>query len=147
MSTPRLALFLSLTGTGVGGFRQRGAGGIGGGYEDTEGIAKELAAGVPASRMPVYIENLLALYLNERRGDEAFVNYARRQDMADLRERLDAAVTAWSATDKATAADAATPEDAGRALESTVEPEAEMTRNPQDAEAKPDNNKDQTNAA
>ena len=118
---------------------------------DQEGIAEELAASVPASRMPVYIENLLGLYLDERRSDEAFVTYARRQDKAELRERLatrsDAAAAAQNATEERAATDAETPEGAKTALEPTVESDAEVTPNPQDAEAKREDKDDQTNAA
>ena len=124
---------------------------IGGGYEDEEGIAQELAASVPATHIPAYIENVLGLYMDERKGSENFVTYARRQDMAELRERLaqrsDAAAAAQAATEEALATDADTPEGAKTALEPTVESEAEATQNPQDAEAKRDNGDDQTNAA
>lgn len=61
---------------------------IGGGYEDEEGIARELARTVPAVHLADYIENLLGLYLDERHAGERFVAYARRQDIGELRERL-----------------------------------------------------------
>ena len=57
------------------------------------------------------------------------------------------AAAAQSATEEHAATDAETPEGAKTALEPTVESEAEMTQNPQDAEAKRSDKDDQTNAA
>ncbi|RJS93150.1 NirA family protein [Salinisphaera sp. Q1T1-3] len=126
---------------------------IGGGYEDTEGIARELATSVPAARMPTYIETLLGLYLDDRDEAESFVVWARRQDLADLRERLaersTAAAEAQTAIEQAPATDADTPEGARTALEPTVESDAEPGQNPPNADAErgEDDDDDQTNAA
>ena len=61
---------------------------IGGGYEDEEGIARELATSIPVVHLNAYLENLLGLYLDERHHGERFVAYARRQDIDELKQRL-----------------------------------------------------------
>lgn len=62
---------------------------IGGGYEDEQGMARELARFVPTTRIPSYIEQLFAVYLDERASaDERFVAFARRHEIADLRARI-----------------------------------------------------------
>ena len=61
---------------------------IGGGYEDEEGIARELATSIPVVHLNAYLENLLGLYLDERHQGERFVAYARRQDIDELKQRI-----------------------------------------------------------
>ncbi len=61
---------------------------VGGGYEDEQGIARELARSVPATRLPGYIESVLGVYLDERRDNERFVAFARRHQIDDLRARI-----------------------------------------------------------
>ncbi|WP_423821285.1 NirA family protein [Salinisphaera sp. SPP-AMP-43] len=124
---------------------------IGGGYDDDQGIARELAASVPASRIPTYIENVLGLYLDEREQGERFVSYARRQDLVAFRQRLaersDAAAEAQQASEAEPATDADTPEGAKTALEPSVASESEPLEDHEEAEAKRDDDDDQTNAA
>ena len=53
-----------------------------------QGIARELATAIPVVHLNAYLENLLGLYLDERRAGERFVAYARRQDIDELKARL-----------------------------------------------------------
>ncbi|GAB3680346.1 NirA family protein [Salinisphaera aquimarina] len=76
---------------------------VGGGYEDEQGIARELAASVAASRLPVYIEQLMGAYMDRRHKGERFVAFARRHEISELREliaeRSEAAARAQAAAE------------------------------------------------
>lgn len=61
---------------------------VGGGYEDEQGIARELAQSVAASSLGAYIEQLMSVYLDQRHRGERFVAFARRHDLTELRELI-----------------------------------------------------------
>lgn len=61
---------------------------VGGGYEDEQGIGRELATFVPATRIANYVEQILGVYLDQRRKNESFVAFTRRHDIETLRARV-----------------------------------------------------------
>lgn len=64
---------------------------VGGGCDQDRGLARELAKGVPAAEIAVYLEQLLKNYLARRADGESFLAFARRQDIAALRDMASAA--------------------------------------------------------
>jgi len=58
---------------------------VGGGYEQEQGIARELASSVAVSQLPVYIEHLMGAYIETRHKGEGFVSFARRHEITELR--------------------------------------------------------------
>jgi len=61
---------------------------VGGGYEDEQGIARELAQSVAVSQLPVYIEHLMGAYMDSRHKGEGFVSFARRHEISELRDLI-----------------------------------------------------------
>lgn len=95
---------------------------VGGGYEDEQGIGRELATAVPASRLPAYIEAVLGVYLDERSDDERFVAFTRRQEIEDLRARIAARSEAAAAQHAESEAQPATAADTPEAAKTELDP-------------------------
>ena len=62
---------------------------IGGGYGDDAGIGRELFSEIVCDEVPFKIEALLIAYMENRDGDEAFVDWARRQEIEALKELVE----------------------------------------------------------
>ncbi len=58
---------------------------VGGGSDDQQQLAKEIARNVPAGRLPGLVEQLLSHYQNERVGRETFFEFAKRHSVDDIR--------------------------------------------------------------
>lgn len=58
---------------------------IGGGVDNDQGIARELANSIPFAKVPQVVEQLLNAYTQNRAGEERFVDFARRHDVATLK--------------------------------------------------------------
>lgn len=67
---------------------------LGGGVDDTRAIAREVWKSIRADQMPALIEQLLVVYLRDRRGDESFARFANRHTPEQLMELCDPAKTA-----------------------------------------------------
>ncbi len=61
---------------------------LGGGVDHQQGIAAEVFNSVPFEQVPALIESVLRIYLTERQLDESFINYVRRHDAAELKEKF-----------------------------------------------------------
>lgn len=58
---------------------------VGGGADQEQGLARELAKGVPFEQVPPLLERLLRGYLASRAAAESFSSFARRADIDELR--------------------------------------------------------------
>ena len=63
---------------------------VGGGADQEQGLARELAKGLPFERVPPLIERLLRGYLDRRAAvTESFSSFARRVEIDELRTIVD----------------------------------------------------------
>ena len=58
---------------------------VGGGLDDTRGIAKELFSSVPYTEIPALIEEMLQRYLKKREPKESFLSFTRRHSEEELK--------------------------------------------------------------
>jgi ferredoxin-nitrite reductase len=58
---------------------------LGGGLEAEQGLAQEVARGVPFEAVPPLLANLLRIYLQQRQHNESFADFTRRLDAAALK--------------------------------------------------------------
>jgi ferredoxin-nitrite reductase len=63
---------------------------VGGGFGPDAGIARELYRDVEVGDCPRLVERILRAYLAHRSGDETFLAFARRHDIATLKAMIDA---------------------------------------------------------
>jgi ferredoxin-nitrite reductase len=63
---------------------------VGGGFGPDAGIARELYRDVKAEDCPRLVERILRAYLAHRSGDETFLAFARRHDIAAIKAMVDA---------------------------------------------------------
>ena len=70
---------------------------VGGGFGHRQGIGRELLRELPASEVPRVVEQILAGYMQHRCDGEAFVDFARRYELDELRELLGLAQPAGAA--------------------------------------------------
>ena len=61
---------------------------IGGGMDHEQGLARELVKNVPATEVPMLLEQVLNSYLQRRLPGETFIAYARRHQIPQLLETL-----------------------------------------------------------
>jgi len=57
---------------------------LGGGLEAEQGLAREVARGIPFEAVPPLLAHLLRTYLQQRQGDESFAAFTRRLDATTL---------------------------------------------------------------
>lgn len=57
---------------------------VGGGVDNDQGIARELANAVPFEKVPQVVEQLLSAYTQRKAGKERFVDFIRRHDVPTL---------------------------------------------------------------
>jgi ferredoxin-nitrite reductase len=62
---------------------------IGGGSDDDQGLARELIPSIAFSDLPAQMERLLAAYIEQRLGDESFLEFSRRHSIDELKSFLD----------------------------------------------------------
>lgn len=62
---------------------------IGGGSDDDQGLARELIPSIAFSNLPAQMERLLAAYIEQRLGDESFLEFSRRHSIDELKSFLD----------------------------------------------------------
>ncbi|MFD0895645.1 NirA family protein [Luteolibacter ambystomatis] len=67
---------------------------LGGGTDDTRGIAREIWKGLPYDEIPPLLESLLKVYLATRLDDETFNTFANRHAVEDLKALLGTALPA-----------------------------------------------------
>ena len=63
---------------------------VGGGFGADAGVARELFRDVKAESCPALIERILKAYLAHRQGGETFLQFTRRQEIAALKNLVDA---------------------------------------------------------
>jgi len=59
---------------------------LGGGFGETQGVAREVFKGVSFSELPTLLERVLKTWLARREGREAFVAFTRRHSVKELQE-------------------------------------------------------------
>lgn len=57
---------------------------IGGGVDDTQAIAKEVLKSIPVTEIPSTVERILSIYLDQREGQETFLDFTSRRDESEL---------------------------------------------------------------
>ena len=57
---------------------------IGGGADNDQGVARELISSIRFTDLAPKLENLLTSYTAQRQGDETFLHFTRRHDIATL---------------------------------------------------------------
>jgi len=62
---------------------------IGGGSDDDQGLARELIPSIAFSDLSAQMERLLAAYIEQRLGDESFLEFSRRHSIDELKSFLD----------------------------------------------------------
>lgn len=62
---------------------------IGGGSDQDRGVARELIPAMPYKDLPPLLERLLGAYSEQRRGEETFLEFARRHNIEQLRSFID----------------------------------------------------------
>jgi ferredoxin-nitrite reductase len=58
---------------------------LGGGVDDTQAIAREIWKSVRADQMPALVEQILVVYLRDRRESESFIQFANRHSPEELK--------------------------------------------------------------
>jgi len=59
---------------------------LGGGFGETQGVAREVFKGVSFSELPTLLERVLKTWLARREGRETFVAFTRRHSVKELQE-------------------------------------------------------------
>ncbi len=59
---------------------------VGGGSDDTQGIAREVFHGIPFNELPPLLEKMLVVYAAKRERGETFIQFTRRHSLKELQE-------------------------------------------------------------
>jgi ferredoxin-nitrite reductase len=59
---------------------------LGGGYGETQAVAKQVFTGISFGRIPALLEKILKVYQARRRNGESFAQFTRRHDVKQLQE-------------------------------------------------------------